>query len=171
MNDLRHYIEIIVEAMNEDETEHFAALKQTGFYGKAAAGGIFVAQNTGRLLFALRSGTVEQPHTWGSFGGAINPGETPDQAMAREIQEEAGYNGQFKIVPLYVFKKGTFRYSNFLIRVPREFTPKLNWESADSRWTTLDDLPSPLHFGITALLNDAPSLATIKKYAWERKQG
>ena len=38
--------------------------------------------------------------------------------------------------------------------VEEEFEPMLNWESESFGWFELTDLPSPLHFGLEALLND-----------------
>lgn len=45
----------------------------------------------GRLLFLLRSKALERsPGLWGFCGGGLEPGETPEQAMEREIREELG---------------------------------------------------------------------------------
>lgn len=35
---------------------------------------------------------IVYPGHWGLFGGHLDPGETPDVAVAREIMEEIGYN-------------------------------------------------------------------------------
>jgi|GEM_PF-5261946 len=43
------------------------------------------------------------PNTWGFFGGHIEDGETPEQALRREIQEEL----QIEIVPEY-YKKDEY---------------------------------------------------------------
>ena len=32
------------------------------------------------------------PGHWGCFGGAVEPGESPEQALSRELQEELGYH-------------------------------------------------------------------------------
>lgn len=104
----------------------------------------------------------------GTWGGAVDAGEDPADAVLREVCEEAGAGcdaGDVKLVPLYVFRKGSFAYHNFMASVPHEFTPKLNWETDDFMWTTLDSMPSPLHFGLAALLKDPVSLRKIKKVA------
>lgn len=155
----------------EDDYEHGEALRDTGFWGRAGAGVLFMSRNTGRILFPFRSGQVEQPHTWGTWGGAIDAGEHPAQAAAREAEEEAGYNAKpDDIIPLYVFvdpKGSGFKYYNFLVLVPSEFDPALNWETEDSIWTTFGKWPEPLHFGAKGLLNDKASYDTIEKYAYE----
>lgn len=156
-------------AMNKEdedqsrEAPHMAALEKTGFYGKQGAGCVVLAQSTGRLLLAHRSGEVLEPHTWGGWGGAIDEGEDPQESATREVFEEAGYRGEIIAVePLLVFQKGSFRYHNFLCVVPDEFEPHLNWESQGSEWCEIGDWPTPLHPGLKALFADAASMEKIR---------
>jgi 8-oxo-dGTP pyrophosphatase MutT (NUDIX family) len=46
----------------------------------------------GRYLMQLRSqkARIFYPDHWGLFGGAVDPGEEPDEALGRELQEELG---------------------------------------------------------------------------------
>lgn len=155
---------VMAKITEGDDDDHSAALEKTGFWGRRGAGAIVLAQDTGRILLAHRSAFVEQPFTWGGWGGAIDPNEDPKEAALREVREETGYTGEIvKTIPLYVFKKGSFRYFNFLIVVPREFKPRLNWESHDAGWFEFRKWPTPLHFGLTALFNDAKSVKLISK--------
>jgi 8-oxo-dGTP pyrophosphatase MutT (NUDIX family) len=159
---LMSYRERMVEDAS-DEADHMRALGNTGFWGRAGAGCVVLAQDTGRILIAHRSAHVEQPHTWGGWGGAIDSGEDPAKAAVREVKEEAGYRGEIVgIQPLFVFEKNDFRYSNFLVVVPEEFTPVLNWESQGYQWVEFGKWPQPLHFGLQALFGDAASVRTIK---------
>ena len=140
----------------ESDAEHAKELAKTGFWGKAAAGVIFLAKDTGRLLLAHRSGDVEQPNTWGTWGGAIDQGETPAEAAKREAAEEAGYAGELKLKPLWTFKHPSgFQYHNFLAVVPSEFTPRLTWETQGYSWVEPGKWPKPLHFGMEKLLANA----------------
>ncbi len=43
-----------------------------------------------RLLLQLRDDkpTIYHPNHWGLFGGSLDPGETPQQAIVRELTEE-----------------------------------------------------------------------------------
>jgi len=128
------------------------------FWGSEAAGVLCIAEGSGRLLLTHRSFAVEQPGTWGLPGGALERGETPAQAAKSELREETAYSGQIRLVPAYVFRSGNFRFHNFIGHVPAEFRPRLNWENQGFGWFDLDDLPSPLHFGVKALLQNSRSL-------------
>ena len=148
----------------ENDQEHRQALKRTGFWGRRGAGCIILAKNTGRFCIAHRSSKVEQPGTWGTWGGAIDEGEDPARAAQREVAEEAGYSGAMKMVPLYVFKhKSGFTYYNFLAIVEREFQPRLDWETQGYDWVEYGAWPSPLHPGLQAVLSDAPSQDIMRR--------
>lgn len=53
-----------------------------------------------RFLLQLRDDipTIAYPGYWGFFGGHIEPGETPEQALKRELQEEISYT--FTVKPV-----------------------------------------------------------------------
>lgn len=177
---MRKYMDILNEALAEDmidkdstppeyedkDAQHYEARRKTGFFGAQAAGCILMAKTTGRIMIVLRSAQVDQPHTWGNCGGAFDAKEErPIEAARREAHEETGYNGPVQMVPLYVFTKGTFRYSNFLAIVEDEFTPHLGWEADRAVWVEFGKWPKPLHFGLEALFGDAQSVKTIQHYA------
>lgn len=143
---------ITVEWTDQDD-KHAEAESETGHWGRAGAGCIFLAKDTKRFLISFRSGHVNTPHTWGVWGGAIDDGEDPTEAVKREIQEETGYVGPTKLYPLYVYKDGTFRYFNFLAVVENEFKPRLDWETENYKWVDFGDWPTPLHYGLKSLLD------------------
>jgi 8-oxo-dGTP pyrophosphatase MutT (NUDIX family) len=136
----------------ESEESHRKALEDTGFWGKQAAGAIIMAEDTKRFLVAHRSEYVEQPGTWGTWGGAMDEDETPEEAVRREVMEEAGATSLTGLYPLWMFSSGTFRYHNFLAVVPEEFNPELDWETQGYKWVEFGDWPEPLHFGLETLL-------------------
>jgi hypothetical protein len=144
-------------ADEEDEMRndkiHKEVFKATGRWGKEGAGCWFLSKSTGRLLIPFRSEEVLEPHTWGTWGGAIDPGLTVIEALEKEKAQEAGHFGPCHYVPLSIFRSGTFRYHNYLAIVDDEFEPTLNWETEDYLWLDdLEKLPSPLHPGVVAML-------------------
>ena len=154
------------EILRENDREHSERLRTTGFWGARGAGCLFLAQDTRRILIAHRSKHVEQPNTWGPWGGAIDSNETPEAAVQREAREEAGYNGPLRLVPLYVFRHPSgFTYYNYLALVESEFEPQLDWETQGYVWTQYGNWPQPLHAGMRLLLSDRDSVNTILRYA------
>lgn len=51
-------------------------------------------RTTGKYLFFLRDNkpNILYPNMWGILGGGIEEGETPREALARELQEESNVN-------------------------------------------------------------------------------
>jgi 8-oxo-dGTP pyrophosphatase MutT (NUDIX family) len=153
-----------LELANQDDI-HQETLDKTGFWGTQAAGCLFVAKDTKRLLFAHRGQYVLEPDTWGTWGGALDTGETPVQGVIREIKEEAGYKGKFLLIKLSKFThvKSGFIYHTFLAKVSKEFKPVLNWESQGYKWVEFGNWPKPLHPGLKRTLSEKASLSIIKK--------
>lgn len=121
----------------------------------SAAGCFILCLKTGRMLLGQRSAKVDEPLTWCPFAGTTEPGETPEQTAIREIGEETGYKGPMSLAKLPTFKEiPHFQFFNFLAVVPEEFTPVLNWETEKAEWFDLDFWPSPLHPGVTWLLEE-----------------
>jgi 8-oxo-dGTP pyrophosphatase MutT (NUDIX family)/GH24 family phage-related lysozyme (muramidase) len=138
------------------------------YWGSQGAGCIFIAKDTGRILLAFRSEDVSEGSTWGTWGGKIDVGESPVDAVKREIEEETGYTDKFQISHIHTYKDGEFQYFNFLVLVPFEFTPKLNWEHSRSEWVEFGDWNTPMHYGLEELLHVAGEkihkvIETLKK--------
>jgi len=143
--------------------EHKQAMLETGFWGRAAAGALVLARSTSRLLIAHRAEGTLQAGTWGTWGGAVDAGETLVEAVTRELREEAGFKDDFDSHPLMVFEHDTgFTYANFLVIVDHEFEPVLNWETQNFGWFNYGDWPNPMHFGLEQLLNHEPSQRRIE---------
>lgn len=125
------------------------------YWGDAGAGALIVAKDTGRILLFQRSDDVNEPGTWNLTGGKLDAGENPKDAVAREVEEESGLDGDYKLALVYTFRHKNFRYDNFLAIIPAEFTPKLNWEHDTSKWVEWGEWPHPMHFGLKSLLDHA----------------
>ncbi len=133
--------------------------------GRSGAGCLILARSTGRLLVNLRAGWVSEPLTWATWGGEIEPGCDPEDTVTREVWEEAGLDDFEALVPLMVYRdpEDGFRYHNYLAVIADEVVPRLNDESAGSRWVSWGRWPAPLHFGLKALLADQPSRRILER--------
>lgn len=149
----------------DGDAAHYDALHDTGFFGAQGAGCLVMAMSTGRIMLVLRSEDVLESNTWGNLGGAHHADEQPVHAAERELHEETGYSGAARMIPLYVFRSGTFIYRNFLALVPDEFTPDLGWEATQHKWCEVGDWPEPLHYGPAAVFGDQASMRAIMHYA------
>lgn len=121
-----------------------------------ATGCLFLAKDTSRCLLQLREADKRQRHTWGFFGGTLDHGETPYQALRRELTEEIGFVPDIeKLNPIDVFqsKDRNFYYYSFVAVVDSEFHPTLNNESAGYAWVDIGKWPQPLHMGAKATLS------------------
>jgi 8-oxo-dGTP pyrophosphatase MutT (NUDIX family) len=157
-----------IYAVEHKSTKYTICTDPSGkYWGNSGAGALFYATDTGRYLLAFRSEYVNEPNTWGVWGGKLDKGETPEQAVHREITEETGYHGQYKLKPIFVFQDHDFKYHNFIAEVPEEFKPKLCWETEKFGWFALDDFPQPLHFGVKKLL---PTLKTTLEHEVTAKE-
>jgi len=152
-----------IRSAGDYDLDHRETMEETGHWGRQAAGAIIVAQDTGKLLFSLRSSKVTEPGTWAAFGGAIDGNEKPHETVKREVQEETQYTGPLHLYPLLVFKTDKFRYFNHLGIVPEQFTPALDHENDGYTWCEHNDLPSPLHPGIVTLFKHEPSIQIMSR--------
>ncbi len=67
---------------------------------------IFLRDKNGRVLLQHRDKYAQRsPNCWGFFGGAIENGETPEQAIRREVKEELG----IELNDLSFFKKFEYK--------------------------------------------------------------
>jgi len=115
------------------------------------SGGLFLAKDTRRFLFLLRT-QDKTAGTWGLVGGKKEPTDaTPYEALNREIQEEIGKSPTIKkTIPLELFTSNdqNFQYNTYVLIVDREFIPTLNEEHSGYAWCSFDNWPKPLHQGV-----------------------
>ncbi len=120
-----------------------------------AAGIIFVAPD-GDILLLRRSGKeANYAHHWALPGGGAEDGESPEQTATREAQEEmqGSPKGKLKLMDRRITPTGLAFYT-FVQPVESKFTPKLNHEHSGYCWSSLDQLPQPMHPAVGATLNE-----------------
>jgi 8-oxo-dGTP pyrophosphatase MutT (NUDIX family) len=121
------------------------------------SGGLFLARDTKRFLFLLRT-QGKTAGTWGLVGGKKEPNDiTPFDTLTREIAEEVGKVPAIKkVVPLELFTSAdqNFQYNTYVLIIDREFIPVLNLEHAGYAWCSFDHWPKPLHKGVKTTLSN-----------------
>lgn len=121
------------------------------------SGGLFLARDTKRFLFLLRT-QGKTAGTWGLAGGKKEPSDaTPYEALNREISEEVGKTPPIKkTIPLELFTSNdqNFQYNTYVLIVDKEFIPTLNLEHSGYAWCSFDNWPKPLHQGVKNSFNN-----------------
>lgn len=129
------------------------------------SGGLFLAKDTRRFLFLLRT-QGKTAGTWGLVGGKQEPTDaTPYEALKRETEEEIGnVVGNKKIVPLELFTSNdqNFQYNTYVVIVDHEFIPTLNEEHSGYAWCSFDKWPKPLHQGVKNSFNNKAVRAKLE---------
>lgn len=117
---------------------------------KTGVGTIFVSTSTCRVLLNLRAPHKTHAMSWSLWGGMVEDGEQPKEALLRELTEEMGSVPDIeKIYPFDVYQSrdGHFKYFSFVSIVEDEFVPVLNRESCGYCWVDLGQWPKPMHQG------------------------
>ena len=125
------------------------------FTGIIGVGTVFLALDTERVLLQFRNSDKRHKHTWGFWGGLVEKGESPYEALTRELDEELGLVPDInKLNPIDVYqsKDKNFMYYSFVAVVDKEFIPTLNDESAGYAWVNIGQWPKPLHEGARSTL-------------------
>jgi len=123
---------------------------QSQYTNKMGVGTLFVSTKTNRVLLNLRATHKTHPMCWAVWGGMVEHGEQPKDALLRELSEEMGFVPDIeKIYPFDVYQSRDkhFKYYSFVCIVEDEFVPILNAESCGYCWIDLGEWPKPMHQG------------------------
>lgn len=100
-------------------------------------------ENKGKVLITQRSATMSQPLLWEFPGGKVEPGETEETCLVREIKEEL----QLDIACGHMLTLSVFKYPNLTIElipfvcILKGGEIKL-LEHATYKWVSLEELKS-----------------------------
>ena len=149
------------------------------YWGRAAAGILFVCKEDDTILLLHRAPWVAQGGTWGVPGGSItedewfyppiqNPLSDDDPTFlsgaAHEVWEECGhlppnFSGS-NVIDSTLFEDGGFKYKTFVYDICLEEKEKwelisLDGETQEFRWVPINELNQlPLHFGLVYTLQN-----------------
>ncbi|MFD5076230.1 (deoxy)nucleoside triphosphate pyrophosphohydrolase [Streptomyces sp. NPDC058371] len=110
----------------------------------------------GRLLAARRSAPPELAGRWELPGGKVEPGETPEAALVRELREELGVDaepvervpGEWPLKPGYVLRVWTAQL--------RSGRPEPLQDHDELRWLTPDEI-----WDVDWLDQDVPAVRAV----------
>jgi 8-oxo-dGTP pyrophosphatase MutT (NUDIX family) len=108
---------------------------------RPVCGVVGVSERDGRLLMIQRSHHVAAPGAWCFPGGAVEPGETPQQALTREMREELDLD----VVPIQHLwtwhrEDGTLELQWWRVSPPPHEPRPNPAEVQDFRWMTPDEI-------------------------------
>jgi 8-oxo-dGTP diphosphatase len=103
-----------------------------------------ILERDGKVLIGQRTAAQSHPLKWEFPGGKVEPGETPAQALTRELEEElAIHNAQAREIQRYLYTyPGKNPVELIFLRVTSFEGEPQNLIFHDLRWAAPADLPT-----------------------------
>ena len=112
--------------------------------------GCLIQCETTKRFFLLHRNDLKP--TWALMSGGVDEGETPIEALKREIVEELSINPNIIRIEFERTEKIPERpnreFNYFKGYVNKEFKATLDHENLAYRWCSIDELPQPLYPGL-----------------------
>ena len=121
-----------------------------------------IIRRNGKILIAKRSSTSSLPHKWEFPGGKIDDGETPEECLKRELQEEFDITvdvGDYLTKSVYHYEQKTIRLIAFQVSTEAHFET-LNAHD-DVRWVSAEEL---LDYDLAPA--DVPIAKEVQRRGW-----
>lgn len=121
--------------------------------------GAIIENDKNEIFCALRSPNMTLPNYWEFPGGKIEEGESPEEALTREIKEEFNCSievGQKVEDTTYEYEKVIVRLETYMAKLV-EGEPKV-LEHAEAKWVTRESI-AQLNFAPA----DIPAVEKISK--------
>ncbi|MFE7034245.1 (deoxy)nucleoside triphosphate pyrophosphohydrolase, partial [Streptomyces sp. NPDC057621] len=117
----------------------------------------------GRLLAARRSAPVELAGRWELPGGKVEPGESPERALVRELREELGVSAEVvRRVPGEYALRAPYVLRVWTVRLLAGSSEPLALQDHDAlRWLTADEV-----WDVDWLDQDVPAVAEVARVVW-----
>ena len=96
------------------------------------------------LLLKRKPTSKNYRNSWDLPGGKLEPGETPDRALEREVEEETGYHvrpGNKTATRDHKDRDHHLRFHYYAPETP-EGEPELSKDHTEAKWCTEEDLES-----------------------------
>ena len=108
--------------------------------------GIVLVNSRGDILLNLRddSPEINWPNKWDVIGGVVEEGETPDECMVREMQEETGEALEafepFKVYQVPLLSGDTAQFHVYSARLDKAAEELFLGEGQEHRFFPVEDL-------------------------------
>lgn len=121
-----------------------------------------IIRRNGKVLIAKRSSTSSLPNKWEFPGGKIDDGETPEECLKRELQEEFDIIvdvGDYLTESVYQYEQKKIRLIAFQVSTEADFET-LNAHD-DVRWVSAEEL---LDYDLAPV--DVPIAKEVQSRGW-----